>query len=171
MKTLKFMFLFAAVAAAGAVQADVDSYFYWMLDTPVTYSSGAGSDLAGKNVEYTYAKVRTDGGDSYLTLYSTSGSLNTDTLSAAQRGVAGFSSGDSVSTFLIELYSWNGSSSEKVGWTTLAYNQAGDYIRNDVTAPGGSNYYHVSQVVPEPTSALLSLFGLAALALRRRKMA
>ena len=171
MKTLKFMFLFAAVAAAGAVQADVDSYFYWMLDKPVTYSSGAGSDLEGKNVEYTYAKVRTDGGDNYLTLYSTSGSLNTDTLSAAQGGVAGFSSADSFSTFLIELYSWNGGSSEKVGWTTLSYNQAGNYIRNDVTAPGSSNYYLVSQVVPEPTSALLSLFGLAALALRRRKMA
>ena len=171
MKTLKFMFLFAAVAAAGAAQADIDSYFYWMLDTPMKYGAGAGETLNGSEVSYTYAKVSADGGDNYLTLYTTQGSTGSELLAAGQRGVAGFSSADSFSTFLIELYSWNSGSSEKVGWTTLAYNQAGDYIRNDVTAPGGSNYYHVSQVVPEPTSGVLLLLGMGGLALRRRKMA
>lgn len=171
MKTLKFMFLFAAAVVAVAAQADIDSYFYWMLDTPMQYGAGAGETLNGSEVSYTYAKVSADGGDNYLTLYTTKGSTGSELLAAGQRGVAGFSSGDSVSTFLIELYSWNSGSSEKVGWTTLAYNQAGDYIRSDVTAPGSSTYYNVTGVIPEPTSALLSLFGLAALALRRRKMA
>ena len=169
MKTLKFMFLFAAAVVAVAAQADIDSYFYWMLDTPMKYGEGAGETLNGSEVSYTYAKVSADGGDNYLTLYTTKGSTGSELLAAGQRGVAGFSSEDSFSTFLIELYSWDGSSANKVGWTTLAYNQAGDYIRSDVTAPGSSNYYTVSQVIPEPTSGLLLLLGLAGLGLRRRR--
>ena len=169
MKTLKFMFLFAAAVVAVAAQADIDSYFYWMLDTPMKYGAGAGETLNGSEVSYTYAKVSADGGDNYLTLYTTKGSTGSELLAAGQRGVAGFSSEDSFSTFLIELYSWDGSSANKVGWTTLAYNQAGDYIRSDVTAPGSSNYYTVSQVIPEPTSGLLLLLGLAGLGLRRRR--
>ena len=167
MKTLKFMFLFAAAVVAVAAQADIDSYFYWMLDTPMKYGAGAGETLNGSEVSYTYAKVSADGGDNYLTLYTTQGSTGSELLAAGQRGVAGFSSEDSFSTFLIELYSWDGSSANKVGWTTLAYNQAGDYIRSDVTAPGSSNYYNVTGVIPEPTSGLLLLLGLAGLGLRR----
>ena len=172
MKTIKFMAMFAAAVAVGASFAGVDSYLYYMLDENLTYSNQAGSPLAGTAVpvdEYTYAMVSTDGGHSYLTLYSDQGSAGGDELLIGSFGYAGFSSTPSFTTFLFEVYNAEG---DKLGWTTLPYStaSASQHIYRDPSTPGNT-MFHITSLIPEPTSGLLFLLGAAGLALRRRRMA
>ena len=171
MKSIKFMAMFAAAVAVGASFAGVDSYLYYMLDENLTYSNQAGSPLAGTAVpvdERTYAMVSTDGGQSYLTLYSAQGSDDTDRLALGSFGYAGFSGESSFTTFLFEVYDRN---DNKLGWATLPYSSASKYIYGDPRNPGSASVFHITSLIPEPTSGLLFLLGAAGLALRRRRMA
>ena len=172
MKAIKFIAMFAASLAIGASFADVDSYLYYMLDGDLKWSALAGSTLSGNKVsvdEDTYTKVSTDGGSSYLTLYSAQGgSTGSDELGSGQTGIAGFSSATLFPSFLFEVYD---AYDQKIGWTTLAYADAANYIYSDPSNKSGVSVYKVTQLIPEPTSGLLFLLGAAGLALRRRKMA
>ena len=117
----------------------------------------------------TYTKVSTDGGSSYLTLYSAQGgSTREDILTYGNTGRAGFSSEVLFPSFLFEVYDGD---DQKIGWTTLAYADAANYIYSDPSNNSGVSVYKVTQLIPEPTSGLLFLLGAAGLALRRRKMA
>ena len=174
MKSIKFMAMFAAAVAVGASFAGVDSYLYYMLDSSgVKYNEVAGSALSGKDVPIdkdSYAKVSTDGGQSYLTLYSAQGgSTGTEILSPEQTGRAGFSSTPSFTSFLIEVY--DGNSGNRLGWTTLAYDKESEFIYDTPTKPSTTSVFHITSLIPEPTSGLLFLLGAAGLALRRRRMA
>ena len=173
MKVVKFMAMFAAAVAVGSSFADVDSYLYYMLDSGLTYSELAGPSLAGKAVlvdEDSYAKVSTDGGETYLTLYSASGgSTGQDMLTYGNTGRVGFSSTPSFTSFLFEVY--DGVTHDRLGWTTLAYDKASDFIYDTPTKSSATSVFHVTQLIPEPTSGLLLLLGAAGLALRRRRMA
>ena len=165
MKALKAFAAFAVAASALSASADVDSYLYWMVGDTVTYDTTYVS--GGGSVDYVYAKVSTDGGATYLNLYDTTDSLDTDMLDKGVTGAAGFSSSPAFSSFLIELYN---DDDQKVGWTTLPYSTAmANYVYNNPTAAGSPSVYTVSQVIPEPTSGLLLLLGLSGLALRRRR--
>jgi len=174
MKSIKFIAMFAAAVAVGASFAGVDSYLYYMLDNNLTYSSLAGDTLSGQSVqgvdEGTYAMVSTDGGQNYLALYSPQGTDEGVELERGSFGYAGFSSEPSFTTFLFEVYNADG---DKLGWTTLPYSTAlaSHHIYSDPSTAGGASVFHVSQLIPEPTSGLLFLFGAAGLALRRRRMA
>lgn len=172
MKAIKFIAMFAASLAIEASFADVDSYLYYMLDGDLKWSELAGSTLSGHDVpvnEDTYTKVSTDGGSSYLTLYSAQGgSTDLDILTYGNTGRAGFSSEVLFPSFLFEVYDGD---DNKLGWTTLAYADAANYIYSDPSNNSGVSVYKVTQLIPEPTSGLLFLLGAAGLALRRRKMA
>jgi hypothetical protein len=73
-----------------------------------------------------------------------------------------------VGSFLVEL--WN-ESDERVGYSDCSYADLANYIYNSTTGGGSTSPMVVSQVVPEPTSGLLTLLGLAGLALRRKRRA
>ena len=168
MKTLKFMLMLAAAVAAGAVRAEVDSYLYWMVSDAATYSDAAGATLSGTQVNYDYAKISADGGDTYLSFYGTDGELSgVDTLDKGKDGVVGFASSPAFSSFLVELYT--DSSSERVGWATIPYSTAMRFAFSDITQQKLASLYTVSQAIPEPSSGLLLLLGMAGLALRRRR--
>ena len=171
MKVVKFMAMFAAAVAVGASFADVDSYLYYMLDSGLTYSELAGPSLAGKAVsvdEDSYAKVSTDGGQTYLTLYSAQGgSTGQDMLTYGNTGRVGFSSTPSFTSFLFEVYDGY---DKKLGWTTLAYDKESEFIYDTPSKAGATSVFHITQLIPEPTSGLLLLLGAAGLALRRRRM-
>ena len=161
MKTLKVIAMFAVAVAAWSASAEVDSYLYWMVGDPVKY------DFNGADIDYSYAKVSTDGGETYLTLYGTGGSLDTDMLDKGETGYAGFASTPGFSSFLFELYN---DDDEKVGWTTLSYSQAAQYVYSNPTSQSATGVFGITQAAPEPSSGILLLVGLAGLALRRRRV-
>jgi hypothetical protein len=55
-----------------------------------------------------------------------------------------------------------------VAWQSYTSSQIASYIITESSGSGDTLY--ITQVIPEPTSALLLLFGLAGLAIRRRKV-
>ena len=168
---MKFVALLAAAMAVGAAKAD-DSYLYWMVGTlndgKVTYSELAGADLAGETVTYDYAMVKIAGEDGYLNIYDTHGDMGGEIVDKSTPAYAAFPNDKQFTSFLFELYDENDA---MVGWATLARTAAvnGGYVYGDPSNPGTPNLYTVTQAIPEPSSGLLLLLGMAGLALRRRR--
>ena len=162
--------LCAATAATTVRAADTDAYLYWMVNL------GDTSEYA-----FSYATIKVAGSDTYLSMYTENSTVASGTrlYGAADSGnlttEAGFTGvgGYSGSTFLVELWaSGTGAdgSDTRVAWGSLAYAALSGYVYTEM-GQGGAKPYEVtaSQVVPEPTSGLLALLGLAALALRRKQ--
>ncbi len=175
MKTLmKFSAVFAVAMVCGSAAAD---YLYSMVKDAYYYFNG-------KSADFDYLKVKGDGNelkfygvdknDSRYSFGSTISSDPNDRNSSygAQDG-AGFYVEDTTGgyqTFLFELFN---EGEERVAWQEFTRDtllKQGN-IYDSTSDHSGYNALVVSSVVPEPTSGLLSLFGLAALALRRRKRA
>ena len=146
-------------------------YLYWMVDI---------SDQAASNPEYafSYATVSADG--NVLTLYN-----NDQTSAGTMFGVDGDNTpgytaglvsagGDPIyagdvssylgSTFLFELFNDDGL---KVAWKSVSASALSDFIGGTMSTI--SSPYVVSNVIPEPTSGLLLLLGMAGLALKRKR--
>lgn len=162
-KTL-IMAAVAMLAARGAFA--VDSYLYWMAsDSIVNYLAVERGDYTVQ--QWDYAKVSYDG--NYLTMWNGGFNTKADSIEYADATTAASWWGNFAytpgSTFLFELYNDDDS---LVGF----YNA---WVNPSAIASGagatGAEPYRLTGVVPEPTSGLLSLFGLAALALRRRRRA
>ena len=154
----------AAFVATAAVSARA-GYLYWMI------GQDADSDEA---IRFEYATIKQDG--QTLAIYSPYGDeLGTkvsaeDGYSMDDGGYAMLSGATTGSTsFLVEL--WN-DSDELVGWARYGSADIATHIVDSFNTSGGDPLY-VTQptLVPEPTSGILLLLGVAGLALRRRRLA
>lgn len=157
--------MIAVVLIANTIFASgADSYLYWMVD-PSVYGE----------YTYDYATVKIDDGStSYLHMYDPGEDIILDSDAGAKlaRGDSGYfgafnATSIADASFLIEL--WSSALSESIASATLAYSEAlaGDAIYSPGNPRGGTAYV-VTGFVPEPTSGLLLLLGMAGLALRRK---
>ena len=179
MKTLmKFSAVFVVAMVCGSAAAD---YLYSMVKDAYYYYNGENPTfnyftVKGKYNDNTYTDalpiyMQQEGGvsttqfPSDVTGHSSSGAPN-DGFFVKFNGDA-----TSYQTFLFEMFNDNDGSPERVAWQEfINADLAGHVFSGDLDKVEATPLV-ISRVVPEPTSALLSLFGLAALALRRRKMA
>ena len=166
---LAVMTVLALVAGSGAAE---DSYLYWMVQD-AAYPSGA-------SVGFDYATVSIDGGSTYLSMYEgtdnygsyvgsyAGGSSGGDITDSTWAYYAKIPGGASYESFLIEL--WTGLPNDahsQVGSASYSRSTLEAYILNTAQAQIGSPLV-VSAVIPEPSSGLMMLLGLAVLGLRRK---
>ncbi len=176
MKTLmKFSAVVAVAMVCGSAAAD---YLYSMVKDAYYYFNGESAD-------FDYLKVKGDGNDLDFygvdgndslsligsTIYSDPSDRNSSIGAQDNAGFYVYDPTGSYQTFLFEMF--NNGSDERVAWQEFSRDTlvAQGNIYNSMSDHSGYNPLVVSSVVPEPTSGLLSLFGLAALALHRRKRA
>ena len=173
MKLINKLLTAATVAIVAQVAAAEDSYLYWMVDPNVTYSTGGTVDFAYARVNFGGTLDQLTGtvdGGTWLTMYS--GGVATDA-NAMKKTVAtggatqwGVVPSGSTASFIFELYN---DTYGVVGWSEILASALANNL-GTASSPA-SSAYTLSQVVPEPTSGLLMLFGLAGLALRRKRRA
>ena len=146
-------------------------YLYWTVDE--THDTD--------QYQFSYATVKA-GDSSYLSLYSPDSSsaygtklYNSSTPGdglVTDAGYAGLGEGIdySGSTFLFELWMENASGGDAlVAWKSVGYSALAGNVFANTQSGSGSTPYVVSNLVPEPTSGMLFLLGIAGLALRRRR--
>ena len=160
MNSLKYILAAAAVFALGSVVAAEDSYLYWMVSNAHYYEE------PGYSIQFDYATISIDDGTTYLSPAVASDGTR---LSSDGGVYSGLFDSVNVKSFLVEL--WDDSKDDRVGWMRYSASSLKDYFYQNAGAHGEGSPFVVSQVVPEPTSGLLMLLGMAGLALRRRKMA
>lgn len=173
MKKLIFSALMAL--SCGALFADgTDMYLFWMISDNATVSGGGAlpADLSG----YT-ARINA-GNDSFLTLYSAlpndGGTSYGTSMDASQAVGYGFERWANISdyssgSFMLELLNDTtvAYQSESVSYAALAQYMSS---MSGMAAPADAYGFGTFTAVPEPTSGLLLLLGVAGLALRRKKM-
>ena len=169
-----------ALALAGAALTAGAEFICWqvadakMVDESTT--EGGGVELP-----FSYATIKADG--TLLNIYTANGMSDYTRLyadvadesdptamgrSTYGYGVSGSFDSSVASCFLVELWDYD---DKLIGWKRYGIGDLTEYIWPTYERPEGSSGtpLTVTAVVPEPTGGLLALFGLAALALRRRR--
>lgn len=155
---MKKLITIAAVMMA-AMFAKADIYLYWTVDL-------TGSEISGAQYAKLYAAGE-DGKYASISSYYEIGSIY-----AAQSTIAvGGASASPYTNYLVELYD-EALAAIAVSAEPAVYNDAlAQHTWNNAVAgtqPPMSAYSFSGFVIPEPSSAMLVLLGLGALALRRR---
>lgn len=162
----KFIVSALMALSCGVLFADTDMYLYWMIDE----GEMSAVDLSG----YT-AKVST--GSGYLDLGYAVGQTSSKALSAPEvigwDTLAHITSDPSSMSFLVELWNGSGDDSKLIYRSEeKSYDDLLPYISSMLgkATPADTYAFKNFYAVPEPTSGLLLLLGIAGLALKRKRM-
>lgn len=162
------------VLSCGVLRAeDTDMYLFWMISDSATFKDAGGQaasvDLSG------YSARLADQSGTYLNLYD-SAQDSTPSQSYAASEIKGWDIAAGVgdygvgSSFVVELFNDSGTAYKS---DVMSYSNLGAYMSamQGMANPVGDAFAVSSfTAVPEPTSGLLLLLGVAGLALRRKKM-
>lgn len=168
---MKQLLSIVALVLAFAASAE-DQYFYWMLGDEVKID-----DKRLETGTY-YAKISADNGASYLNLYGDLGNdapsfgyLTYDTSDDSPK-VFAYLGSPQAAKYLVELYNDTSDGANPIGYADLYLAELGDYITSGGMSKPLAGAYAVSgfSSVPEPTSGLLLLLGVAGLALKRKRV-
>ena len=175
--TTKLLTALAIAAASFGAQAAADSYLYWMAGDTIK------NQFTGKTIDYSYVKVNFGGtvsdanfnsgavtGGDWLTPYYGGEPIGDGRMSAAGAKAGGtywgvFDYSNATTPFVFELFN---AQNEVVGWYSTAIGSQFITSASSQTGSTGSAFT-LTSVVPEPTSGLLMLLGVAGLALRRKR--
>ena len=158
------------IAATVARAAASDAYLYWKLDV---------SD--NPDYAFSYAMIKAKSTNLYLYYFGTGSEdskidkfFGPDDSGNLTAGPAFTGVGDCIgSNFLVELWAEDASGKSEptlVASGELTYASVQDSIINGLNTTGAHPYtVTATDLIPEPTSGLLVLFGLAGLALRRKR--
>lgn len=158
-KTIFIMCAFAATAAL----AD-GNYLYWMVDE-------TEAEPGTTTYQFDYAKVKEADTSRYLCLKNGTDELDSNSDRLTTDGQYWEVDGSYTGDYWFELWS-DGASDNPLAYAPVssAYLSANGFIYKNQETSGHTPYVvTASQLVPEPTGGLLTLFGVALLALRRRR--
>ena len=178
--------LLMAMALAGAAMVasaeDEDKFLYWMVDVSdspdyaFNYATIKAKDASGNESDYLwlYGQESADkiAQRLYASNYGENGSYDpgTTTGGGAFAGLGNYGIG---SRFLVELWTDGDTASDpanRVAFGWLTYDAVKDSIFSAGNLSGAAPFTVGStMLVPEPTGGLLTLLGLAVLALRRKQ--
>lgn len=168
--------LLAILFAVAVTFASRAGLLYWMIDqsqsdSPIEFSYARIVAVPGSVGEQQYLTVGSDPANGYV---QATGVTEANPLGSATGVVYTDLSGLSGTdySFFIELYSMATGQEVKVGQSEMAsYSQlvASIYENGLSSLPTLEKVWSPAVNVPEPTSGVLMLFGLAALGLRRRR--
>ena len=172
---MKKLLMAMALAGAAMVASAEDNFLYWMVDVSdstdyaFNYATIKAKDASGNESDYLWLYGQDNAEKIGQRLYA-SNAAGTTTGGGAFAGLGNYGVN---SKFLFELWTDGATadSPNRVGWTGWI-----DYatIANNIFSAGdmsGSSPFKVgsTMLVPEPTGGLLTLLGLAVLALRRKQ--
>ena len=166
MKTSFSKIAIIAVGLTVAAAASADYIYAFIGDEE---GNGVLDYTGHNNVTFDYATFSlARGSTDYLTVNGVGNAVFSD--DTGRRTATSFAVGDdstTFNTFVVEL--WVNGVLDPVAWQSYTSSQIASYIITKNGSGSGDTLY-ITQVIPEPTSALLLLFGLAGLAIRRRKV-
>lgn len=159
LKTMKKLLTIAMVAFA-AVAAKADIYLYWTVDVQDTFVAGASrAELIGVN------------SDGYTTIQKMN-AYTTGNFFASDAQLASGTNGSPYTNYLVRLYDAQLTAiAESTMLTDTQLSALEQSIWTGVSSterPAANPYSFSGFVIPEPTSGLLLLLGLAGLALKRK---
>lgn len=152
------------------------AYLYWQVD------NSDFSNLTDVNAQYARVVAVSEGGQSQvLNLVDSFGSATDDTMISIDTGRAAVSLGtldsSTAYSFFIELLNYN---TDPAGFNVVAKSQTMTYadlqaknfidVGEVMQLPPSQVWHGGTYSVPEPTSAMLVMFGMGLLALKRKRV-